>query len=158
MGGRVNRLEAIDATSRYVSKAHKVLVLDGVPLDVLLDAARPDLSLVGLVPALLDWYHFPEERALVWQRIKPCTGSVAVAPVLICPDDCDLMCSVVVAQVFAAASMVWWRRLGLDRTKPKESLKETIDAVGTEVEWFSGIGPYCNSRAEYERCLAAFKQ
>jgi hypothetical protein len=149
-------LEAIDATSKYVSKPHKVLVLDDVPLDVLVDSVRPELTLLGLVPALLDWLNNPKERVLIWQRILPPTDRVTISPVLICPDDLDLWCTVVVAEVNPVGTLVWWRRLGLDRTEPKS--EEMPEAVGTVVEWFSGLGPYCFGRREYERCLSAFKQ
>ena len=152
----MNRLDAIDATSKYVSERHKVLVLDGIPLDVLLDTVRPDLSLIGLVPTLLDWFDFPKEQALVWQRILPPTGCVAVAPVLMCPDDRDLWCSVVVAEVSPEESVVWWRRLGLDMSKSNP--EDMPDAVGTSVEWFSGVGPFCFCRADYEKCLAEFRR
>jgi hypothetical protein len=154
-GGTVNRLETIDGTSKYVSQRHQVLVLDGVQLDVLLDSARPDLSLRGLVPTLLEWLTDPKERALVWERILPPTDSVAVAPVLMCPDDCDLWCSVVVAEVSPVESIVWWRRLGLDVSQPGP--EDMPEAIGGAVEWFSGLGPYCFQRAEYDKCLAAFK-
>ncbi len=151
----MNRLTVIDATSKYVSERHKVLLLDGVPLDVLVDSVRPDLTVRGLVPALLDWLSDPKERALVRRRILPLRGRVAVAPVLVCPDDLDLWCAVLVAEVNPVGSVVFWRRLGLDRSRPRP--EEMPDAVGTVVEWFSGLGPYCFGRSEYEQCLAAFK-
>jgi hypothetical protein len=149
-------LETIDGTSKYVSQRHQVLVLDGVQLDVLLDSARPDLNLLGLVPTLLDWLADPKERALVWERILPPTGSIAVAPVLMCPDDCDLWCSVVVAEVSPVESIVWWRRVGLDMSKPQP--EDMPKAIGGAVKWFSGLGPYCFDRAGYEECLASFKR
>jgi len=152
----VNRLEAIEATSKYVSKRHTVLAVDGVPLDVLVDSVRPYLTLLGLVPALLDWLTDPKERALVWQRILPPTGAVAVAPVLVCPDDLNLWCTVVAAEVAPMGSVVGWNRIGVDRSKPKPG--EMPEAVGTVVEWFSEIGPYRFDRAKYERCLAAFER
>jgi hypothetical protein len=154
LGRTMNRLEAIDGTSKFVPERHQVFVLDGVQLDVLLDSACPDLSLLGLVPTLLDWLEDPKERALVWERILPPTGCVAVAPVLMCPDDLDLWCSVVVAEVSSMDSTVWWRRVGLDMSKPVDMPK----SVGQAVEWFSGLGPYCFDRAEYERCVSAFKR
>ena len=147
----MNRIEVIEARTKYVSEPHKVLTLDGVPLDVLLDSARPDLAILGLVPALLDWLDDPRERELVWRRILPPVGSSAVAPVLMCPDDLDLWCSVVVAEVVPEESAVWWHRIGLDMSQPR------LEAIGTAVNWIGGIGPHCFSRADYERCLAAFQ-
>ncbi len=152
----MNRIEAIEATTKYVPEPHKLLMVDGMPLDVLLDSARPDCYLLGLVPTLLDWLSDPRERELVWQRILPPVGSSAVAPVLMCPDDLDLWCTVAVAEVVLEQSAVWWHRIGLDASKPKP--EDMPHAVGATVDWIDGLGPYCFSRAEYEQCLAAFKQ
>lgn len=151
----MNRLEVIEAKSEHVREPHRVLTLDGVPLDVLLDAGRPGLGLLGLIPALLDWLSDPTERELVWQRIMPPVGRREVAPVLICPDDLDLWCTVVVAEVAPEESAIWWHRIGLDVTRPKP--EDMPNAVGTTVDWIDGFGAYRFGRAEYERCLAAFQ-
>src|SRR5262249_53769428 len=129
-GEVVNRLEVIDAASKYVSQPHKILALDGVPLDVLLDTARPQDNLLGLVPTLIDCLDDLTERELVWQRILPPIGQPAIAPVLMCPDDLDLWCTVVVAEVVAEESVVLWRRIGLDVSKPEDMPR----SVGTAVD------------------------
>ena len=49
----MNRIDVIEATIKYVPEPHKVLTLDGVPLDVLLDSVRPNHNLLGLVPTRL---------------------------------------------------------------------------------------------------------
>ncbi|MEO2090686.1 MAG: hypothetical protein ABGY75_14470, partial [Gemmataceae bacterium] len=150
----MNRLVTNTVATTHVLEPHPALFLDGVRLDELLDAARPDYHLLGLIPALLDFLSDPKERELVWRRIRPPVGESAIAPVLICPDDCDLWCSVVVAEVVADEAVIHWMRLGLDMTKPEPG--EMPDVVGRTVEWFDGLGPYRFPRAEYERSLAAF--
>lgn len=92
----MNRLEVFEAPSKYIEEPHKVLAVDGSPLDEILDAARPDCNLLGLVPALLDWLSDREERLLVRERILPAIGRSAIAPLLMCPDDLDLSSSALV--------------------------------------------------------------
>jgi hypothetical protein len=145
----VNRIEAIRTPSKFVPEPHLLIAVDGVPLDELLDAARPELQLVGLVASLLGWFHNDEDSVVPWQRILPEVGCTGYAPVLICPDDLDYGCSVVMAEVVAEASVIRWDRLGLDATRR--------GAVGSFVRWEPGLGPFRFSRPAYEACLAAFK-
>jgi hypothetical protein len=150
----MNRLQVIEAPSKYVEAPHLVLVVDGTPLDQLLDVAHPGYHLLGLVPALLDWLSDAEERRLVRERILPTIGSTAIAPLLMCPDDLDLWCTVAVAEVVREAPVVWWQRIGLDAPKAKPG--DMPRAMGGRVDWIDGLGPFCFETAEYERCLAAF--
>ena len=118
-------------------------------MDKLLDAARPDLGLLGLVSSLLGWFHNDQDNAVPWQRILPDNGCTGYAPVLICPDDLDFGCSVVMAEVVAEPDVVRWDRLGLDATRK--------GAVGSCIRWDRGLGPFRFSRPDYEACLAAFR-
>lgn len=45
--------------------------------------------------------------------------------------------------------VIRWDRLGLDATSG--------GTVGACIRWVQSPGPYVFSRAEYERCLAAFR-
>lgn len=138
----MNRIEALQAKSKFVSEPHLTIAIDGVPLDIALGSD-------GLVSSLLGWFHNDEDCALPWKRILPDIGCTSYAPVLICPDDLDLDCSVVVAEVVAEAEMVRWQKLGFDASLAQ-------DSVGTTVRWDPNWGPYCFARSEYEACLAAF--
>jgi hypothetical protein len=138
----VNRIEAIRAPSKFVPEPHLAIAVDGVPLDVA-------LGVEGLVSALLGWFHNDEDSAVPWQRILPDVGCTGYAPVLICPDDLDLNCSVVMAEVVAEPDVIRWDRLGYNAT-PR-------GAVGSWIRWETDWGPYRFSRTEYEACLAAFR-
>lgn len=138
----MNRIEAIRAPSKHVPEPHLGMVIDGVPLDVA-------LGVEGLVSALLGWFHDDTDVLVPWQRILPDEGCSGYAPVLICPDDLDLRCSVVMAEVVAEAEVIRWDRLGYDATPG--------GAVGSWIRWEPGWGPYRFRRAEYESCLAAFR-
>jgi hypothetical protein len=120
-----------------------------VPLDELLDAAVPDRNLAGLVSSLLGWFHNDVDCVVPWQRILPEVGCTGYAPILICPDDLDYSCGVVVVEVVAEADIIRWDRLGFDATRQ--------GAVASCVRWEIGLGPYRFRREDYERCLAAFR-
>src|SRR5262245_47469316 len=123
----VNRIAAIRAPSKFVSEPHLAIAVDGVALDVALGAE-------GLVSSLLGWFHHESDAVVPWQRILPDVGCTGYAPVLICPDDLDLSCSVVMAEVIAEPEVIRWDRLGYDAT-PR-------GAVGSWVRWEPGWGPY----------------
>jgi hypothetical protein len=139
----VNRIEAIRARSKFVPEPHLAIAVDGVPLDVA-------LGVEGLVSSLLGWFHNDEDSVVPWQRILPDVGFIGYAPVLICPDDLDLNCNVVMAEVVAEPDVIRWDRLGYNAA-PR-------GAVGSWVRWEPGWGPYRFSRTDYEACLAAFRQ
>lgn len=145
----MNRIEAITAKSKFVQEAHLAVTVDGVPVDELLDAAFPGHNLVGLVSSLLGWFHNDKDSVIPWQRILPEVGCTAYAPILICPDDLDYSCSVVIAEVVADVEVIRWDRLGFDATRK--------GTVGSCVRWIPELGAYRFNRTDYERCLAAFK-
>ena len=145
----MNRITAIRTRSRFVPEEHLVIAIDGVPLDELLDATPSGSGLAGLVPSLLGWFDDEKDSEVAWRRILPEAGCTACAPVLICPDDLDYTCSVVIAEVVAEPDVIRWDRLGLDATR--------VGAVGSSIRWEPGLGSYRFAREEYEACLAAFR-
>ena len=146
----MNRIEAIRARSKYVPDPHLIITVDGEPLDELLDAALPGSNLSGLVSSLLGWFHKDEDTIIPWQRILPEVGCTGYAPILICPDDLDYSCGVVMVEVVAEPDMIRWERFGFDATRG--------GAVGSCIRWIPEFGrSYCFSRSDYERCLTAFR-
>ena len=146
----MNRIESIKAKSKFVPEEHLVLIVDGVPLDELLDAALPEFDLVGQVSSLLGWFHNDEDSVVPWQRILPEIGCAGYAPILICPDDLDYHCGVVIVEVVAETNVIRWDRLGFNAARNGSS-------VGSCVRWLPGLGPYRFRREDYERCLEAFR-
>ncbi len=138
----MNRIEAIRARSKYVSEPHLNVAVDGVPLDVA-------LGVDGLVSSLLGWFHHEPDAEVPWERILPDVGCTGYAPILICPDDLDLECSVVMVEVVAEADVIRWERFGYS-VAPR-------GAVGAWVRWEPNWGPYRFPRSEYLACLSAFR-
>ena len=145
----MSEIEAIATTSKFVSDTHLVMFVDGVPFDELVDAALPGSNLAGFVCSLLGWFHNEEDCKIPWERILPEIGCTGYAPILICPDDLDFDCSVVIVEVVAEMDHIRWDRVGLNASQ--------TGAVGSCVRWLPGIGRFRFDRNDYERCLDAFR-
>lgn len=101
----------------------------------------------GLIPALVDWISLDEERDLV-MRSFDLEEEIKVLPILMCPDDCDLSCSIVVAEVVTNSEQVKWSRIGIDTNNPKE-LIEKNRFLHTGVEWLSRVPKMTFSKDDY---------
>jgi hypothetical protein len=145
----VNRIEAARAKSKFVQEPHLTITVDGVPLDELLETAVPDANVAGLVSSLLGWFDKQEDNALPWERILPNVGCTGYAPILICPDDLDYNCTVVMVEVVAEPEVVRWDRIGY---------ASGPGTVGSCIRWLPGVGPYRFSRTDYVRCLSEFRR
>ena len=140
------------AKSAFVDEPHLVIIVDGRPLDLVLHAHDTQYELNGLVPTLLGWLADEAETAIVWERVLPPDGETAVAPMLMCPDDLDFFCTLVVVEVETSAEAVRWTRLGLDES-PQAVLPR---GVGSVVKWFDGLGPFTFDKARYREMSERF--
>jgi hypothetical protein len=147
------RLTAALQTSKYVDQPHLVVLLDEVPLDVFLARDAGDPSLEGLVSTLAGCLHDASEREVVDRTILPVDGRSSTAPLLVCPDDCDLGCTVVVAEVERHGDTVTWTRVGVLRSDRAAS----VPASG-EVAWFERVGPLGFGLDEYQAFVARCRQ
>ncbi len=144
----MNDLQAVRQRSRYVEEPHLVITLDGEPLDSLLARLAKNHEIEGLVTTLDDCLSDPKERPVVRERVLPTDGATAIVPILVCPDDLDFYCTVVVVQVTRIADRVRWERFGHDQTD-----SPMPERVGGNVEWFEGVGPFAFGLEEYQRFL-----
>ncbi|WP_160167371.1 hypothetical protein [Rhodopirellula sp. SWK7] len=61
---------------------------------------------------MLNWLRDPDERAFVWERCLPSHGQTLRFPVLMCSEDIDLSCHLVVVDVSSDSEYVYWHRMG----------------------------------------------
>jgi len=127
--------------------------IDGYYLDEKLDELYPNNLYKGMIPTLLFAMEIKEERDVVWNRIKPATNSTSICPILMCPDDCDFSCTIIVVEIENKKDHTVWRKLGLNKIVPREAIE-----IGTEVEWFENIGPFQFSFNDYKKFLLDFKK
>lgn len=100
-------------------KPFPILAIDNVPLNIWVHQNTHIIdSTESLVPAQGWLYDYDSELALsnAWQLLKPevyKNGAVStVVPLLICPDDLDLECSVIMVEQVVSADKVVWARFG----------------------------------------------
>ncbi|WP_339725629.1 hypothetical protein [Maribacter stanieri] len=148
----MNQIQAKYEKSEYSNEPHLTINVDGKPLDKILHELYPDKNLIGLVPTLLDWLEDPKERKLVWERFE--SKQKQVVPILMCPDDIDLWCTIINVEIEKTENSVKWSRIGLDFSKFENNSSESI---GTSVEWFDKIEPLEFDTTEYQKFASEFK-
>ncbi|MGK8803982.1 hypothetical protein [Acinetobacter seifertii] len=101
-------------------KPFPILAIDNVPLNIWMHQnARVIDDMNDLVPAQGWLYDHDSELALsnAWKLLKPeAYENVAIStvvPILICPDDLDLTCSVIMVEQIVSTDQVVWARFGL---------------------------------------------
>ncbi len=67
-------------------------------LGELLHKYYPDKNFSGLVPTMPDWIFMESERQFVLERYYLQADGVRF-PILMCPDDCDLWCTLIITDV-----------------------------------------------------------
>lgn len=146
----INRISVENLNSKYISNPHPTILIDGIPLDIMLNEIYPDGFLLGLIPPLVDWIGTNEERRLVEQAYDR-TDEVKIMPVLMCPDDCDLSCTVIVAEVESSNKYIKWNRVGIDKNNPKELIEKNM-FIETGVEWLDNVPQLSFSKESY-KCI-----
>lgn len=127
--------------------------IDNYWLDEKLEELYPDIFFGGTIPTLLFGMEIPKEKEVVQKRILPNENETTICPILMCPDDCDFSCTLIVAEIENCGDIIKWNKIGLDKTTDFDAEK-----VGTEVEWFEKISGFEFTRFEYEQMLSAFKK
>ncbi len=69
-------------------------------------------------------------------------------PVLMCPDDCDLWCTVIVANVVIADGYLIWKQIGIDKST-RDDLLLGYDRIGSKVEWLDKIPSMTFNKEDY---------
>lgn len=137
--------------TQHSKTLHPVLTIDGVSLDVWLHRQTHEQDILDLVPAQ-GWLMDNEDLALAWRRIRPYQENCStIVPLLICPDDLDLTCTVVVVEQELMHQEILWHRFGMAFDQPG-------DQVGPSVKWFRNnasarfaLGQFQSAIAELQR-------
>ncbi len=147
----MNTLEVISRKSIYVQDEHPTIIIDGTSLDELLQNAYPDQLLRGLIPMIVDWMDSKEAKLVVERFYSDVSPSIL--PVLMCPDDCDLSCTIIVAEVIRSNDKIIWNRTGYDNSECNQNTG-MID-IGTKVKWFDKVNCMIFDRETYYTSLGS---
>lgn len=127
--------------------------IDGCWLDEYIDEHYPNNFYKGLIPTLLPLMDVIEEEEMVWERILPKLNSITICPILMCPDDCDFSCTIIVVEIEHKSDKVIWKRFGLEGTS-----MASLPAIGSQVEWFENVETLSFPINAYQEMLDEFKQ
>jgi hypothetical protein len=149
----MNSISTIISKPRFASIEQPVLAIDGVPVyqwvnSQIFDADGND-DTHTLVPAQT-WLYDEDESRIAWELLEPTHEGSTVAPLLVCPDDMDLNCTVVVVEQIVDKQTVEWRRFGLSINH--------INSVVTSVRWSESEQCAIFDRTQFEEAVLDFKR
>jgi hypothetical protein len=127
--------------------------IDNYWLDEKLEELYPNNMYRGLIPTLVGGMERKDEEDVVWKRILPKENETTICPILMCPDDNDFSCTIIVAEITNYRSFIKWNKIGLDMTKEWEAEK-----IGSKVEWFNKISELNFETSDYIKMLDNFKK
>jgi len=156
----MDKIEAIKSKMPYMKDEENLLLfINGVRFDEVLtnDTGR---DFLGLIPSWLNFYDedfepSKKEKEYVWNQTK-LDDKIKTLPIMLCPDDFDFSCTVIVAEVINESNTVVWNRLGTDTTGFDINELELPKYIGKTIEWFENIGPYFFDKDDYLYCVEAF--
>ena len=150
----MNKIEGILDKSDYEDYLDFINYrIDGYWLDEKLDELYPNNMYKGLIPTLVYWMEREDEKTIVWKRILPNENETTICPILMCPDDNDFSCTLIVAEIRNCGQIIQWKQIGIDKTKEWEAEK-----VGSTVEWFNKLQELNFSKQDYLAMIETFKQ
>lgn len=151
----MNSIAAVPDTDDYAPHGKFLNIqIDGEFIDELLDRLNPGREFKGLISILSYELDRDIYTNVVTDRILPGVGQTSICPVVICPDDLDFSCSLLVAEIKNTGTEVIWERIGVDKTK--DAFSEP-DRVGEKVEWLEEPKRLRFEIEKYEEILEAFK-
>lgn len=149
----MNRISIKTCLNKFSGENYYDILVDNIPLETHALKRSPNDITPGLVSTFLNWLSDPQEQEIVWKRALPEGYSKVNLPILMCGDDIDLWCDVIIAEVEVDDDYVYWNKLGLDNS----TFENTAASIGTTVDWFPGK-PFIFDRKEYENVLSSFKK
>ena len=123
----MNRITVEMQRTKGIRVEHPVILIDGIPLDLYIHNLYPDNLFLGLIPTITDWLWLKEEAELILSLYYSDQNKV-ILPILMCPDDLDLSCTIIVAEVIKSDIEVVWNRIGVNKS-------QLGTPIGTEVVW-----------------------
>lgn len=122
-------------------------MIDGKPIVTYLDewvreGLCPELelfgSLLGLLPAWTGQLIWAADNRFIWEMID--SDQTLNVPILVCEDDCDLSCIVILARIRKTPDYVCWEKLGMLRHDKEDFNQEQRSGIlclesYTEGDW-----------------------
>lgn len=134
--------------SKYSAEAYRTFAINGLAIEVWMPSQNPstELNLISAHEGLYD----DQEFELIWDRIFSIAPNWrCIVPLLVCPDDVDLSCTVIVAEQFSSETSITWERFGL--------LMDSVNSENPTIDWYQGIRPVEFERGNFMEVIEAFR-
>jgi hypothetical protein len=152
----MNKIRAEYRKTEFTNGEHLVMMIDDIQLDKIVSTTGNKGHITGLFSTLLNgWLDNKKESEIVWNRIELKSNEIKMVPLLMCSDDCDFSCTIIIAEMKLEKEKVYIKKLGLDETSTRHLNPNT---VGRNVNWLSELGPYIFDQVEFENCIKEFKK
>lgn len=147
-------MDKISATlhkSKIAKNPHPILLINDVPLEmwitgIVFDPDGADTT-NHLVPAQ-GWLIDDEDLNAAWELLMPSSVDCStIVPLLICPDDMDLSCTVIAVEQEITNETVIWHKFGL--------VTHVINHVPVSVSWDKRNH---SVKFKYDEFLSAFNE
>ncbi|MRW89032.1 hypothetical protein GJ699_03450 [Duganella sp. FT80W] len=123
---------------KYALAEHPELRIGGRSLEIVISEFANDPDIAGLAPAH-SWLHNKAELSLAWERLLSFNiEQLVTVPLLICPDDMDLNCTVLLAEQHCVEGAFVWTRFGY-----------ALDRELNDVNWLQTVPPFQFVRANF---------
>ncbi len=150
----MNKIEVKNYKSKYMEEEHLSIFVDDIPLDVYISNIANDTTYIGLVSPFIDWNMSENEKNIIQNRLKSKDKNVKL-PVLICCDDLDLYCTVIIVDVYFENNIIEWRKIGLESSELCD-ITNDLNNLGNVVKWFSNFSCLKFDKEQYEYELEKF--
>ncbi|MBU2714401.1 hypothetical protein [Zooshikella harenae] len=150
----MNFIEVKYEQTLFWSEPHPCIFIDGERLDKIVQQLCPDEDYLGLIPTLFSALHNDAQAKVVWERVLP-KERASILPVLMCPDDVDLYCTLIVVEVTVMDKVVIWKRFGLDDSCGDSYVPTWL---GTDVKWIQDSPTFEFDINDYRLMLKEFKE
>ncbi len=139
----MDQIKVAEHQLRAANKPHPMIFVNDRSLSEYLSELLDDEWISGLAPAITWLWDENEVSATTSRFTCEEIGSTCV-PLLICPDDCDLSCTVLMVEVEITENSVKWSRFGYDRSKSTNP-----NEIGTTIRWMKPEVSFEFSKDEY---------
>ena len=154
----MNKIETekdkFDFNPPYGGNEFLKIKIDGEWVDKKLNNLYPNNFIDGTISTLSYRLESDKEEKIVWERFLPAENTSVIAPILMCPDDCDFECTLIVAEIENSENKIRWKRIGIDRSETYSNREN----VGSKVKWLIPINNFEFKLSEYQKVISDFEK
>jgi hypothetical protein len=145
--------DKFDFKPPYGTNEFLSIKIDNEWIDKLFERFYPNESIEGTISTLSFRMESEIEEQIVWNRFLPVNNETQITPILMCPDDCDFECLIIVAEIEKKGNKIIWNRIGVDKSKTYQNKQN----VGSKVKWLKPTKKFEFELSDYEKVVSDFK-